>query len=301
MKSILLVADQAGWVFDRHCHEIQKRLPEYKIDIAYHRENIAARSNNYDLVYALDPMIMSYPPPSKTIIGLRCEFLFREHPQGVKGLYERGFPGRCVSIKDKCSIFHVVNKNQFNAFKDIVTDKPFFLAQHGIDEEIFVREKYSKVKHEKLVVSVSGRGSENKGFHLVQEACKKTDCVLVAAQYGRGQVSKDLMPKYYSSVDVHICMSRTEGLSNPIMEAGAMGVSVISTHSGAAEEMITDGVSGYLIDRTVDSLCGALNKIKDDNIREQMGNNLYKEIMSNWIWKVRIEDFRKMFGKFFEK
>lgn len=299
MKKILLVADQPGWIFDRHCHEIQKRLSEYKVDIAYHRENIPERSKGYDLVYVLDPMPMSYPNPSKTIMGLRCEFLFREHPQGAKGLYENGFPGRCVSIKDKCSIFHVVNKNQFNVFKDVVIDKPLFLAQHGIDEEIFVREKYPKVKHEKITVSVSGRGSENKGFHLVQEACKKTDCVLVSAQYGRGQVSKDLMPKFYSCVDVHICMSKTEGLNNTIMEAGAMGVPVISTKSGAAEEMIVDGVSGFLIDRSVDSLCMALNKMKDEKLRQDMGNKFYNEIIKNWTWKVRIEDFRKMFGKFF--
>jgi hypothetical protein len=52
-------------------------------------------------------------------MGLRCQFLFEEHPQGARGLYENGFSGRCVSIKDKCSVFHVVNQNQMNVFKDI--------------------------------------------------------------------------------------------------------------------------------------------------------------------------------------
>jgi glycosyltransferase involved in cell wall biosynthesis len=298
MKRILLVADEPGWVFQRHCIEIMRRLPEYIIDIAYHNQNIPELSKKYDLVYVLDPMPMSYPPSNKTIMGLRCEFLFLEHPEGAKGLYEKGFPGRCVSIKDKCSILHMVNKNQMKVFKDVVLDKPLVLAQHGVDENIFDRNKYTKEKNEVLTISVSGRGSNNKGFDIIQAACNKVGVKILAAQYGRHKLTKEQMPLFYNKVDAHICFSKNEGLNNPIMEAGAMGVPVISTRSGAAEEIIKDGNNGFLIDRNMDSLIIALNKIKDDKLREIMGNNMYNEVMTNWIWKVRIEDFRIMFRRF---
>lgn len=296
---ILLVADEVGWVFERHCQEIKKRLPEYQIDIRYHRENIPAISNFYNLVYVLDPMPMNYPPAEKTIMGLRCEFLYKEHPDGASGLYKYGFSGRCVSIKDRCKIFHVVNKNQFKEFMPVVKDKPLLLVQHGIDEEIFIRDKYPKIKNQGLVASVSGRGSSNKGFEIIQEACFKAGVTLVSAQYGRRKLSKEQMPEFYSKVDVHICMSKTEGLNNPIMEAGAMGVPVISTRSGAAEEMIKDGESGFLVDRNVNALIDALNKIKDDTLRKSMADKYHEEIMKNWTWKTRIEDFRKMFELYF--
>lgn len=300
MKRILLVADQPGWIFERHCKEIKKRMPEYSIDITFHKQDVSGLSLKHDLVYVLDPMPMFYPKASKTILGLRCEFLFREHPAGAKGLYESGFPGRCVSIKDKCCIFHVVNRNQLNVFKDIVTDKPLLLAQHGIDEEVFDRDKFPRIKHDGIHVGVSGRDSKNKAFNLIAEACKKVGFQFVNANY-YSRISKDNMPLFYSGVDIYVCMSLTEGLNNGIMEAGAMGVPVISTRCGASEEMIEDGVGGFLIDRNVESLCDALVKMKDDKIRCVMGDFLREEMMKNWTWKVRIEDFRKMFQLYFEK
>jgi len=295
MKKMLLVADEPGWIFERHCQEIKKRINECQIDIAYHRQNIPEISKEYDLVYVLDPMPMGYPPAEKTIIGLRCEFLYRDHPEGAKGLYERGFPGRCVSIKDKCKVFHVVNKNQMNVFRDIVVDKPLILAQHGIDEEIFDRAKYTRTEGNVLVASVSGRGSSNKGFEIAQKACCEAGYNISLANYGRHKLSKEKMPLFYNKVNVHICMSLTEGLNNPTMEAGAMGVPVITTDCGAAKEMIVDGVSGLIIERKADSLVNALNKLKDRELRISMGDKFYEEIMKNWTWKTRIEDFRKMF------
>lgn len=301
MKKILLVADVKGWIFERHCRELQKRITEYKIDIAYHNNDICGLSNNYDLVYVLDPMPLNYPPQNKTIMGLRCEFLFREHPMGAKGLYENGFPGRCVSIRDKCCIFHVVNKNMINEFKDVVTDKPLLLAQHGIDEAVFDRQKISIPKNnEKMVISCAGRGSNNKGFDIIQNVCADLGINYITAQYRGKMLRKDEMPLFYHKADVHVCMSKTEGLNNVVMEAGAMGLPVISTKCGAVTEIIKDGESGLLIDRNKDSLKDAIIKLKDKNVRQYMGNNLYKEIMTNWTWKVRIEDFRKMFQLYFK-
>jgi len=300
MKKILLVADQPGWVFDSHCHEIQKRLIEYKIDIVYRKHNVPILSKDYDCVYVLDPIPMLYPPQEKTIMGLRCEFLYEEHLNGAKGLYENGFPGRCVSIKDKCSILHVVNKRQMKIMGEVVLDKPLLLCQHGVDETLFDRSKYEKKKNDVLTVGVTGRNSNNKGFQFVSEACKEVGVKLVSANYGHQKLTKEQMPAYYNSVDVHVCFSKSEGLNNPIMEAGAMGVPVISTRTGASEEMIEDGVSGLLIKRDVKELKIALNRLKDDDLRVSMGNKFYDEIMRNWTWEKRIGDFRKMFDLFFK-
>ena len=299
MKKILLVADEPNWTFDYHCKEIQKRLTEFDIKIAYSRSGVVnSIASQYDLVYVLDPMPMVYPPANKTIMGLRCEFLYKEHPQGPQGLYEQGFPGRCVSIKDKCSIFHVVNRNQLAVFKPIVTDKPLLLAQHGVDEEIFDKRKYEK-NVDGLVVSVSGRGSSNKGFKIVQKACEEMGIKMAGAHYGRRKLPKEKMPLFYNEATVHVCLSKTEGLNNPSIEAGSMGLPLVSTRCGSAEEIIVDGENGFLIDRNIDSLKEALIKLQDKDRRLEMGEKIYQEIMTNWTWKVRIEDFRKMFNMYF--
>ena len=302
MKKILLVADQPGWIFDDHCHEIQKRLKgEFDIQVAYRRNHIQKIAEEKDLVYVLDPMAMkSWAPPNKTIMGLRCEFMFLQHPQGAKGLYEKGLAGFGSSIKNKCCIFHVVNQNQIDVFKPIVLDKPLLLVPHGVNEEIFDASKYKKVENDVLTISTSGRGSPNKGFPMVKKACDDLGIRYISAQFGNKKVPKEEMPEFYNKVDAHVCMSRHEGLSNPIMEAGAMGVPVISTKCGASEEMIVDKENGLLIDRTEEALKEALAFMRDNKEKRlEMGQKFYEEIMKNWTWKSRIDGFRKMFNLFF--
>ena len=301
---ILLVADQPGWIFDRHCHEIQSRISKYEIDIAYRRDGIKELSKKYDLVYVLDPIPLSggYPPKEKTIMGLRCEFLYREHPQGAKGLYDKGFPGRCESIKDKCCIFHVVNKRLMEEFREIVVDKPLLLVQHGVNTDVFSLKKSDrsfKLNVDKIRVSVSGRNSNNKGFNLVEKACEKAGVKITQAEYNR-KLSYEEMPSFYSKSDIHVCMSKDEGLNNPLMEAGAMGLAPISTISGAADEMIRHNDNGILIERSVDALVEAIEKLKDDSTRIWMAKKYYFDIHSNWSWDVKIKEYEAMFDFYFE-
>jgi len=293
---ILIVFDEMGWIFHSHAKQIQERLTEYDIDIIDHRQNITEISKKYDLVYVMDPMPITYPPQNKTIMGLRNEFLYKDHPESVIGLYEKGWSGRCVSIKDKCKLLHMVNKRQIEAFKDI-KDKPIILVQHGIDERIFDVNvnKYKKVKNDVLTVGMSGRDSRNKTFGTVKLACDKTGLRFLSAQYNYSRLPKEKMPEFYNKIDVYVVMSLSEGLHNGSMEAGAMKVPIISTKCGAIEEMVTDGESGLLIERNEKSLIEALEKIKDEKLRSDMGNKFHEEIITNWTWEKRIDGFRKMF------
>lgn len=299
MKRILIVADEPGWIFERHALEIKKRLTEFHIDISFRKVDNPALSNGYDLVYVMDPIPLrhGYPPKEKCIMGLRCEFLYKDHPNGAVGLYENGFPGRCVSIKDKCSIFHVVNKNQFNVFKDIVLDKPLLLARHGVDEEIFCQDVRRDYSNRRIRVGTAGRNSPNKGFAIIEKACKMANADFVTQQYGANRVAKEGMPNFYKELDVYVCMSATEGLNNGLLEAGAMGLPIISTNSGAAKEIINDGENGFIIERNADYLAGFLMSFRNGDVRREFGYNIRKEINANWTWKKRIEDFRIMFNE----
>lgn len=302
MRSVLLVSDIPGWIFSRHCQEIKLRLSsEYHIDIGYSRGTDLARIySQYDLIYVLDPMPIPYPPKKKTILGLRADYFWRENPEGPKGTYEKGY--RCQSIKDKCCIFHVVNRKSYEAFRPFVIDKPLLLVQHGVDESVFDKKKYTKPIHDGFVMGISGRvdSPNRKGFDIIGPACIKTGIRYVSTKYQGGiRLTKEQMPNFYNGMDVYCCLSRTEGLNNPIMESGAMGIPVISTRSGAAEEMIRDGENGLLINRDEKSLIEAIEKMKDDKKRLEMGEKLYSEIMTKWTWGVKIREYRDMFEMFF--
>ncbi len=299
MIKILIVADETGWIFDRHANEIKKRLTEYDIQIVYRKHNIVELSKNFDIVYVMDPIPIKYPSKEKVIMGLRCQFLYEEHPQGAKGLYYYGFSGRCCSIHDNCSMMHVVNRNQFIAFKDIV-EVPLIVARHGIDENVFDRNLYPRIEHHERKVVWAGRPSKNKGFEMVRNACRKLNIELIESSYAK-RLSKEQMPSLYACGNIYVCMSKSEGLNNPLMEAGAMGLVPVSTRTGAADEMIMNGGNGFLIDRDEDSLINCLDRLKDEKLRNTMADRYYEQIMERWTWEKRICDFRYMFEKFIQE
>jgi glycosyltransferase involved in cell wall biosynthesis len=130
--------------------------------------------------------------------------------------------------------------------------------------------------------------------------CDSLKIPFITATYEGKTLSMEEMPTFYSKIDVYVCMSHTEGLCNPIMEAGAMGIPVISTRSGAAEEMIFDGENGYLVERSGKALGKALKKITPLAVRQKMSENIEKEMVNNWSWDVRIKDYEIMFDKMIE-
>jgi len=290
MKKILLVADCRGWAFDNHCQEIKKRS-KFNCDIAYVKhDNIFEKAKEYDIVYVLDPMPFKYPPKEKVIMGLRCEFLYQDHPEGAKGLYEKGWTGRCSDIKDKCSVFHVLTNRQYDVFKDIVTDKPLLKCPHGVNLDLF--KKKDRPLNKRFVVGMAGRpGSHGqKGFDEVKKVCDELGIYLKTAYYGKKKIPFEQMPDFYAGLNAYVCFSKSEGLQNPLLEAGAMGVPLISTKVGVAEELIEQGKSGILIDRNHFSLKNALHEIN-----EKMSKAIYQEVSENWGWEKAIGKYEEMF------
>ena len=297
MKKILIVADFPHWIFNRHANEIKNRLSnKYIIDIAYCRQNIAEKSKAYDCVYVMDPMPIQYPDKNKTILGLRCEWLYKSHSSGAEGLYYKGILSGGVSIHDRCCLFHVVNKNQYKDFEPVVKDKPLLLVQHGVNDKIFT----TKFKNSgKFTVGISGRGKSNgrKGFDIIEKVCRNNNIELKIAEYNKPLSVQD-MPGFYHSVDVYVCFSDTEGLNNSSLESGACGCAIISTRCGAAEQIINES-NGILIDRNEIDLERALLMVQEPNVLNTYKKNYNITILDGWTWDKRIEDFDKMFEIFF--
>jgi glycosyltransferase involved in cell wall biosynthesis len=51
----------------------------------------------------------------------------------------------------------------------------------------------------------------------------------------------------FAAMDVYLCTSETEGLSNVLLEAMSSGVPVIATRVGGNPEAVADGFSGYIV------------------------------------------------------
>ncbi len=87
---------------------------------------------------------------------------------------------------------------------------------------------------------------------VVGEGPLRADLAARAEQLGVASVVRWLgdrtdVDEVLAALDVFVLPSRTEGMSNALLEAMAMGLPVVATAVGGTPEVITDGQSGHLV------------------------------------------------------
>ena len=76
--------------------------------------------------------------------------------------------------------------------------------------------------------------------------------------------SREELAAAYHALDVYLVASRQEGGPKAVLEAMATGVPVVSTRVGQAQEMIEDGVDGWLVEiEDVEALAGRAAAVRD--------------------------------------
>jgi len=294
MKRILLVADKRDWIFERHAREISARLPAFRFDIAYLGDpGLPASGGAFDLVYLFDPFWIDFPHHDNVIMGVRAEWLYRDHPGGVAGWYRQRVRGRCRML-------HVLTRSQYEHLRPVVHE-PLLRVPHGVDTAVFRPGPDRGARPFTIGIAGNRRSHNAKGIELVEEAGARLGLPVTVAEqdFAGGHRDKQQMADWFHGIDVYCCMSRTEGLCNPVLEAGACAVPVVSTPVGIVPEIIRDGENGLVIERSVDALVHALARLRDDReLRTRIAAGLHRTIVEDWSWDTRAFDYARMFEQF---
>jgi glycosyltransferase involved in cell wall biosynthesis len=177
--------------------------------------------------------------------------------------------------------------------------------RNGINvPDVVIRPKPS----EWFVIGSAGRFFPVKDYPLMVEIAKavhaKTDHIRfeLAGEGPRQGEIQDLVTKYglndyfklrgfirdvgsfYQGLDVYINTSIHEGIPMSVLEAMARGVPPIVPRVGGMEEIVTDGVDGYLVDGR-DPLVFAercLALYKDETLRQNMARAAREKIISQF-------------------
>ena len=109
------------------------------------------------------------------------------------------------------------------------------------------------------------------------------------------------MPDYYAGIDVLICTSKIEGTPNPVLEAMACGVPVITTDVGIVPDVFGPKQKEYILrERSVACLKEAIRRLlaQPAQFQELSSENL--ESIKGWDWSRRAEAFADYFNSLVE-
>jgi glycosyltransferase involved in cell wall biosynthesis len=100
------------------------------------------------------------------------------------------------------------------------------------------------------------------------------------------------------AADLFVLPSRTEGLSNALLEAMAAGLPVVATRAGAAEEMVRDGETGRLVPIGDDDALGrALCDLLADPDRARLGAQARETVVARYALDGVVERLAALYGE----
>jgi glycosyltransferase involved in cell wall biosynthesis len=103
--------------------------------------------------------------------------------------------------------------------------------------------------------------------------------------------------RYLDSSCIFVQPSLVEGMSNVILEAMAAGLPVVSTRTGAAAEIIQDGVNGLLVDAgSSEQIRDAIVRIVSDrDFAQRIGIEARATIASTYAIEIVAERYRELY------
>jgi glycosyltransferase involved in cell wall biosynthesis len=114
----------------------------------------------------------------------------------------------------------------------------------------------------------------------------------------------DRVLEHYAQADLFVLPAvtasdgRRDVTPNVLIEAMAMHLPVISTHSGAIPEIVEDGVSGILVEpRDAAGLAAAIARLTGDaSLRQRLGNNARRRVEERFDITKNINRYVELFG-----
>jgi glycosyltransferase involved in cell wall biosynthesis len=96
--------------------------------------------------------------------------------------------------------------------------------------------------------------------------------------------ARDDVPELLRRADLYVSASRTEGMSNALLEALGSGLPVVATRAGSAPDVVVDGACGFLVPiGAPDALADALGRLLEDaDRRKRMGESARRRAVAEF-------------------
>ena len=327
-KRVLIVCDKPNWAFDTIAKSLVKHndQPGLHIDIAYLKQDhpdykfIRSCRDQYDLFFPIHWSIAGVqkrtalqrlarkPIPVGYVQKIVPRFPFLPKEKVITGIHAHHDWDRGRSMPDHDCIppetlvdflrgfkgVNVVSNRLFNVFSAVGLDN-LALTQNGVDADLF-RPAKAAVGTSRLVVGTSGTKARDEKEGISEFIEPLADLPFVELRLAIPQEGKYIphhrMPEFLNALDVYVLASRSEGFPLKGLEASACGCAVVTTKVGGMEDLISHGVNGYFIERSLSAIREVLLHLHNNRTEVAvLGERNRQNIESLWCWKKRAGDW----------
>jgi len=195
--------------------------------------------------------------------------------------------------------YAVSSSKLFKIYAEAYGIDPTVETPDGVDRTLFQPHDLSRLSEadRPLVVGWVGNsewhneaGDDPKGLEtIVKPVIQRLvdDGLAILADFADRKVRwrpREEMPDYYNKLDVLLCASAMEGTPNPVLEAMACGVPVISTDVGVVPEVFGPRQREFIVRRDISSMAAAIRGLCLDRtlLTDLSQENLAR--IGHWDW-----------------
>lgn len=219
---------------------------------------------------------------------------------------------RIPFFRDRVTAYTVASERLERIYGEIPgMPMPTCVTQDGVDLGLFAPcrlERFRDLGDRPIVIGWAGNSKwaselpDIKGFHSILLPAidmLRRRGVHVETRFAdrqAGFIAHGDMPAYYNSLDLYVCPSAIEGTPNPVLEAMACGVPVISTDVGIVPEAFGPLQKQFIVhERSPEAFAAAILQFHQDRslFSELSAENL--EYIKPWSWALRAEAFARFF------
>jgi glycosyltransferase involved in cell wall biosynthesis len=99
----------------------------------------------------------------------------------------------------------------------------------------------------------------------------------------------------YQSTDVFVYPSLYENFGQPLLEAAAHGLPLISTSVGIARDIIIEGETGYQVTGKPEEIKERIESLRNRNLRLQMGQRIQDEVKNRFDWGNIMDQYTNLY------
>ena len=137
--------------------------------------------------------------------------------------------------------------------------------------------------------------SISRSGYMAQLKTLRSDLGLEEKVEFMGPQTAERVKGFYRKSDLFVYPSLYENFGQPILEAAAFGLPIISTDVGVARDLIENNETGFIVSGEPKQIANKIKDLADPKARFLMGKAIQKRVEINFGWNKIMNDYKALY------